>query len=482
MAWFHNLLVQATFLASVLLVVVTIPWILMTKKESTSAVAWCLLVFFVPFFGFLFFVLFGYQHVYRPLRRKRRHKKAFVLSRPDIPGHAMPGPAGRALADDSWHGMSRLAQRFGGCPATTRNAVALYHDGARAFDAILQAVAQAEHHVHLEYFIIQPDRIGCELVHLLADKARRGVEVRVLYDAMGSRRLNRRTLRPLVQAGGRCTAFLPLNPLRRRIQINMRDHRKILVIDGRTAFTGGLNIGDEYLGRVPRFGYWRDTHLRVQGPAVHGLQRVFIEDWDFAADELLDGLPYFPPPSAAGPHAVQVIASGPDQELNSIREVYFAAIARARRRLWISTPYFVPDAGLRDALCMAGYQGLDVRLLYQHNPDKWVPFFAGRFYLADVLAAGVRVYQYTHGMIHAKVVIADDEWASVGTANLDNRSMHLNFEVNCLLYSSDLVSQLEGAFREDLRHSIRLERAVFERRPLPGRLVENACRLLSPVL
>jgi cardiolipin synthase len=316
----------------------------------------------------------------------------------------------------------------------------------------------------------------------LTRKAAAGVEVRLLFDAVGSRRLQRRALRPLLAAGGKVHAFLPLNPLRRRFQINLRDHRKILVIDGKVAFTGGLNIGDEYLGLVRRFGYWRDTHLRLEGPAVNELQMVFIENWDFAADEELQGAAYFPPPRTQEGVAVQVIESGPDRELKSIREMYFAAILRARQRVWIATPYFVPDAGLLDALCLAGRLGLDVRLLGQYHPDKWVPYFAGRFYWANVLSAGVRVYQYTKGMMHSKLMLVDGQWASVGTANMDNRSLHLNFEVNCLIYSPTAVAELEQAFEHDLTTAIRLKPRVYAHRPFAGRLVENACRLMSPVL
>src|SRR5262249_39578406 len=259
-------------------------------------------------------------------------------------------------------------------------------------------------------------------------------------------------------------------------------------------FTGGLNIGDEYLGKVAHYGYWRDTHLRVVGPLVASLQRVFVEDWDFASGEYLRGPSYFPPllaadaesriekdgpalaptdsdqaairnPQSAIDCVAQVIQSGPDQELKSIREIYLAAIVRARRRLWIASPYFVPDAGLRDALCMAGYQGVDVRLLCLYRPDKWIPYYAARYYWADMLDAGVKIYQYARWMMHSKVVLMDGEWASVGTANLDNRSLHLNFEVNCLLYSAAAVRELEAAFRRDLEDAIELDQQIFVRRP-----------------
>jgi cardiolipin synthase len=261
------------------------------------------------------------------------------------------------------------------------------------------------------------------------------------------------------------------------------------VVDGTVAFVGGLNIGDEYVGKVPRFGFWRDTHFRLEGPVVRDLQRLFVEDWDFAAGEYLTDPPdaepgrsYFQTGPGKGEESVQVVESGPDRDLKPIREVYFAAILSARKRLWIASPYFVPDAGLRDALRLAGHLGVDVRLLGQFHPDKWIPLYAARYYWAEMLEAGVKVYQYTRGMLHSKVMLVDGRWASVGTANLDNRSLHLNFEVNCLFYSAGAVADLEAAFLRDLSNSVRLDREVYRRRPFPGRLLENACRLLSPIL
>jgi cardiolipin synthase len=269
----------------------------------------------------------------------------------------------------------------------------------------------------------------------------------------------------------------------------MRNHRKVLVVDGQVAFVGGLNVGDEYLGKVPRFGFWRDTHFRLEGPAVRDVQGVFLEDWDFASGEYVTdpegaepGRSYYQPGKGEGDCPVQVVESGPDREWKAIREIYFAAILSARQRLWIASPYFVPDAGLRDALRLAGYMGVDVRYLGQCYPDKWVPHLAARYYFSEMLAAGVKVYQYTRGMMHSKVVLVDGKWASVGTANLDNRSLHLNFEVNCLFCSPQVVADLEAAFLGDLSTAIRLDRPVYAQRPFAGRFLENACRLLSPIL
>jgi cardiolipin synthase len=457
--------------------VLTIAWVLMTKSDSTSAVAWCLLVILLPLIGAIAFVLFGYQHVARPLRRKRRHRQRFKAGRAVAPEEKLPGGDGQL-----GQGMVDLARRCGAFPLGTGHAVTFYYEGRQAFDDMLAAIAEAKHHIHLEFFIFQPDQAGRQFIEALARKAREGVHVRLLYDAMGSIHLRESTLKPLRDAGGRCSVFLPLNLLRRRIQVNMRNHRKILVVDGRVAFVGGLNIGDEYVGLNKYFGFWRDTHLRIAGPAVADLQQIFIEDWDFASGEHPSDAKYYDAPSHVGPFALQVIDSGPDRPLKGIREMYFAAILRAKKRVWIATPYFVPDAGLRDAIRLAGFQGVDVRLLCQFRPDKWIPQYAARYYWAEMLEAGVKIYQYTLGMMHSKVVLADDEFASVGTANLDNRSLYLNFEVNCQLYGPAAVAELEAAFLHDLEHAIRLDPEVYGKRPFPGRLLENTCRLLSPVL
>ncbi len=347
---------------------------------------------------------------------------------------------------------------------------------------MLEAIHNAREHIHLETFIFQPDELGGIFLEALSSAAKRGVEVRLLYDAMGSLHLHPRTLRDLQAAGGRVSVFLPISPLRRRIQVNMRNHRKLMIVDGRIGYIGGLNVGDEYRSRVKRFGYWRDSHLRVEGPAVSAMQQIFIEDWDFAAEENLRQQNYFPAQRRDGPYHLQIIQSGPDSPLKGIREVYFSAILQARQNVWIATPYFVPDSGLLDALCLAAHRGVDVRLLGLYHPDKWVPYFAGRYYWDDVLRAGVKVYQYTKGMMHSKVMIVDSAWASVGSANLDNRSLHLNFEANCLIYSQEMATELEEVFLNDLATAVRLDRHVFPARPWPNRLMDSAARLMSPVL
>lgn len=464
---------------NVILSIIFIAWIISVKKDPMSAWAWCLTVLLLPYFGAFLFLMLGYQHVDRPLRRKRRHRASYrvqIEGKPDIEAGEPPQLEG------VWLGMARLANRLDASSPSNGNHVELYSEGQPAYDGKFAAIAEAKHHIHLEYFIIQPDECGRQFFEVLAEKARQGVEVRVLYDAMGSYRLSNKMIGPLVKAGAKCRAFLPLNILRRRIQVNLRNHRKILIVDGKIAFTGGLNLGEEYLCKSRYFGYWRDTHMRIQGPAVADLQHIFAEDWHFATNELIHGAPYFPRLDQCGDHLVQVVHSGPDQQVKSIREIYFAAIMRARKRLWVSSPYFVPDSGLLGALCLAARLGVDVRFLGLSKPDKWLPYLAGRYYWNDALEAGVRVFQYRKGMMHSKVMLVDDAWASVGTANLDNRSLYLNFEVNCLFYDAGLVAKLAADFERDLENSSELMKEEYDRRPFVLKLAENFARLLSPVL
>jgi cardiolipin synthase len=468
-----------TFVIDLVVVVTFIPWVLMTKRNATAAVAWCLVIVLVPLLGALLFWVFGYTHVSRPLRRVRRQRSAFRARHPP-----RQQEAARGEDEDvpTWCDLGEIACKLSAFPVSPDNAVTLYHDTERAFDALLAAVAQARHHVHLEFYIVRNDATAARLIGLLADKARAGVEVRLLYDAMGSVHLKWRTLRPLLEAGGRALAFLPLNPWRSRVQVNLRNHRKIAVIDGRTAFTGGMNVGDEYLGRCPPVGYWRDSFVRLEGPAVAGLQRIFTEDWDFACHEALNGDAYFPELGAAGESVVQVVESGPDQDVKTIRELYFAAILSARERLWVASPYFVPDSGILDALRLARYRGVDVRLLTVLVPDHYLSWYAGRYYYTGLIDAGAEIYQYKRGMMHAKLMMADGRWAMVGSANLNNRSLHLSFEAGCVLHTPALVAELEEQFRQDLLDSVRLDADTFAARPFAARLTENACRLLSPLL
>jgi cardiolipin synthase len=476
---YWHYITAAFAIVDLVIVLPFIAWILSLKKESTSAIAWCLLVILLPLFGALLFVLFGYQNVHRPLKRKRQHRLRFRTKPATLPIEAAT-PSQAPVA--GYEGLGHLAARLGATWPIGGNRVEFFSEGRTAFDSVFAAIEAAKHHIHVQFFIFRADKLGTKLLSALTAKARAGVEVRLLVDGIGARKLKHRQLQSLLDAGGKAADFLPVSIWRRRLQVNLRNHRKIVVIDGSVGFTGGLNVGDEYLGESARFGPWRDTFLRLEGPAVEGLQSVFIEDWDFTCGEPLQGPPYFPTFESVGDINAQVMSSGPDLEFRSIREMYFAAITKARTRLWITTPYYVPDQGIRDALCLASMSGVDVRLLLPKTPDHLMPYFAGRYYVPDLLTCGVKVYRYTRGFIHSKVVLVDGQWASVGTANLDNRSLLLNFEVNCAFHTPRIVAELERQFLHDLEDSFRVEQRVFAKRTWPGKLAENVCRLFAPVL
>lgn len=471
--WPH--LAAAFSVLNFVLIVVFLPWVLLSKKDATSTVAWCLLVLFVPLLGAFLFWGFGYNYLLHRVRRRRgeRSGRSKQIPHPDgLPQHA----------DRGEHDLGELAERVNAYPLRRGNALIVYHETEQAYKALLEAIAAAQRYIHLEYFIFRSDATGNRFLELLTQKAKEGVEVRFLYDAMGSLHLKARSLRPLSEAGGQVAAFLPLNPLHSLIRVNLRNHRKITIVDGRIGFTGGLNIGDDYLGKNPALGYWRDSFVRLEGPAVADLQRVFSEDWEFVRNERLPEGKFAQPQPEAGEARVQIADSGPDQETNTIREIYFLAMISARRRLWISSPYLVPDNGLFDALRAARYRGVDVRILTLLRPDHYISYYAGLYYAAELLAYGVKIYLYRKGMMHAKLMMVDGRWGMVGSANLDNRSLHLNFEIGCILHDAEQVAQMEAVYERDLANAVPLDQKILEARSWASRTLENACRLFTPAL
>ncbi|MDW7994437.1 MAG: cardiolipin synthase [Gemmatales bacterium] len=462
-------------------IVVGVPWVVFIKRDSPAAIAWALTVIALPIIGILLFALFGYNYVYRPIRRRRRLRGI-------IPKRGRPAPERwrrSAASEDlvpTWNNLGDLGVRLGAFPPSTGNRVQFYHDTREAFAEMFKAIDQAQHHIHLEYFIVRADKTGDRLLQKLIAKAKEGVEVRLLYDAVGSIRLHTSFVRPLRKAGGRCEAFLTINPLRRRMQVNLRNHRKITVVDGRIAFTGGINIGDEYLGRDPRFGQWRDEHIRLEGPAVAGLQTVFLEDWEFASGERLRGGKYFPRVEPVGEAIVQIVDSGPDQLKNANRELIYAAISLARQRLWIATPYFVPDQGLLDALRLAARLGVEIRVLLPRIADHWLTHYASRSFVDDLLEEGIQFYEYRPGMMHSKMMLVDDAWGYVGSVNLDYRSLRLNFEINCVIHSPAELAELRRGFELDFAESEAIDMTKFRQRSWPTRLAENLSRLFAPLL
>ena len=449
--------------------------ILLQRRSAAATIAWLFVMAFLPIVGLIVYRLIG------PLRleRKRVRRRAGRVAIEEATG-AMAHLRDVALEDLQVAAVPVALEQPLPLPAS---GVSLYFEGAPAYAAILDAVAAAKHHVHLEYYIWEPDQIGMRLRDALIAKARAGVKVRMLVDGTGSARLGRKFLRALREAG---VEFGWFNPMRlrfiRRPRIDFRTHRKIVVCDGQVAFTGGMNVADVHSAELsPRA--WRDTHVKLEGTAVWALQRVFLEDWFFATRRRFEfSADYFPAPSGDRRHVVQVVASGPDHDHLAIHRTYFTVMTRATERLWVTTPYFVPDEATAAALATAALRGVDVRVLIPKRGDSVLIDLAARSYIPELIAAGVRVYEYLPRFIHAKTLVVDDDLAIVGSANLDNRSFLLNFEITALIYDRGVAAQLAGAFEADLAGSRPVSATEIERQGLGQKLGQATARLLSPLL
>jgi len=449
--------------------------ILLERRSAAATIAWLFVMAFLPVVGLIVYRLIG------PLRleRKRVRRRAGRVAIEEATG-AMAHLREVALDDLQVAAVPIALEQPLPLPAS---GVSLYLDGASNYAALLDAVAAAKHHVHLEYYIWEPDQIGTRLRDALIAKARAGVKVRMLVDGTGSARLGRKFLRELRAAG---VEFGWFNPMRlrfiRRPRIDFRTHRKIVVCDGQVAFTGGMNIADAQTAELSA-RYWRDTHMKLEGTAVWALQRIFLEDWFFATQRQFEfSADYFPAPSGERRHVVQVVASGPDHDHLAIHRTYFTVMTRATQRLWVTTPYFVPDEATAAALATAALRGVDVRLLIPKRGDSLLIDLAARSYMPELMEAGVRVYEYLPRFIHAKTLVVDDDLAIVGSSNMDNRSFLLNFEVTALIYDRGVAAQLARAFEADLAESRAIAPSELARQGLGQRLGQATARLLSPLL
>lgn len=462
-----------------LLTLMLLPVVLLTRKrEPVATVAWIMAIATMPYVGAFLFVVFGINRVGRRVAGRRAALRNASLTVPPLAGHYHVF-AGRLT--DVQHDLLRLAERVSATRATVGNRVRLLIDARQTFTDIAAAIEAARTSIHLEYYIWQPDRLGTALRDLLISKAKRGVQVRFLYDAIGSSRLTRRFLQPMRDAGIRVATFVPGQSFRERWSLNLRSHRKIVIVDGLIGFTGGMNVGDEYLGRDPYFGQWRDTHLALQGPTVLQLQEVFAIDWLYATGEDLPPECYPPPPEDGHVHA-QVLADGPDDEDSVFHSVMFAAINRAERQVTLATSYFVPPPPLVSALETAALRGARTRVLLSGPKTYWATRNAARSYYDSLLKAGVEIYEYQAGQFHPKTLTVDGCWSLVGTPNFDSRSLYLNFEVGAALYDQGLAEQLEHHFDQDVAQARRIELAEWSQRSTWSRVKENLCRMFSPVL
>ncbi|HXN31535.1 MAG TPA: cardiolipin synthase [Polyangiaceae bacterium] len=460
-----------------------VPFVLVRRKEPSATVAWILTLVFLPPIGAILFLLFGRDRVRLPAKRKReldavvRAQVAASLDQPEA-DRTSQVPLESALE----RALFRVGARLTNLRATSGNRVDVLIDGNAMYECLGAAIDGARHHVHAQYYLIRNDATGLWFRDRLVAAAKRGVAVRLLIDGFGCFPLGLAWRRPLVKAGARIGEFLPMRSVLLQ-PVNLRNHRKIVVIDGETAFTGGFNIGDEYRGQMRGLGGWRDVHVRIEGPAAAELQRVFFQDWAFATAEPIDPIEYFPRgPIVRGDATVAIVPSGPDTRTEAIHRLFFGAIVGAEREVLVTTPYFVPTESLMVAMELAAMRGVDLKLLLPARSNHRVTFHAGRSFYSQLLDAGVDLHEYVPGIVHAKTLIADGKVALVGSANMDLRSFRLNFEVHALVHDATTATTLRDAFYAEAADSRRVDRAEWQARPWTLRVKEGAARLVSPLL
>ncbi|MFC0524766.1 cardiolipin synthase [Pontibacillus salicampi] len=452
------------------------------NRHPSQTLTWLVVLAAVPIIGFFFYIIFGQN--YRKRRMFQQKGELDEQAFQKIEGARNHHPYEMEQMGDHQKMLFQLAQRLAHSPITFNTDTKVLTDGREKFDTLLSQLRQAAHHIHMEYYIVRHDEIGNEIKEILMEKARSGVEVRFLYDDVGSWKLSGRYKRELREAGVEVVPFSPVRLPFLNNKINFRNHRKIVVVDGNSALVGGLNIGDEYLGRDAYYGYWRDTHLYVKGESVRSLQLIFLQDWYYMTGDAYLTSEYLSPDLSASENmgGVQMIASGPDNEWEVIKNVFFSMIVSAKKSIWLASPYFIPDEDILTALKVAALSGVDVRILVPSKPDKRIVFHASRSYFPELLQAGVKIHAYHKGFMHSKLMIVDEELASIGTSNMDMRSFHLNFEVNAFLYRTQSTTTLVEDFKRDLHHAKEIDLASFRKRPIWKRMLESTARLLSPLL
>ena len=466
------------------IVLVLVFLLLLTGIRPTRTIGWVLVILVIPVGGILLYLMFGVnRRRYKFYKRKRtremeayyervsRFYREFERETTDYPPEVKQN---QRLAKLIIQNSSSLPQ--------IGNKVKLLRDGPVTFEAIFEALERARQFIHFQFYIFEEGELGNRFAEVFERKAKEGVEIRMIYDGVGSRKLSRRYLRRLEAAGVMAYPFMPLRFGWLTTTLNYRNHRKIIVVDGEEGFTGGINVADKYI-RGDRLGMWHDMHLYLQGPAVNSLQAIFALDWHFVSgrEELLSQSYTFRQ-EPRGQSTVQLVSGGPDSDFPALRQHYFSLINHARDYVYITNPYIIPGEPLLEALQSCALSGVDVRILTPARSDNPVVKWGIRSYFQSLLDAGVQVYLYPHGFLHSKIIVADDSVASVGTANLDIRSFEQNFEVNAVIYDSGIARQLKALFHQECWISTQLDPDTYSERPWMDRLKEGGAKIFSPIL
>ena len=455
--------------------------IVLEKRSPHKTAAWIMVLIMLPVFGVLFYLVFGQEYRKRKMFSRRGLKGLKEVRR--ISAKQLrdfdQSPMNKETHD--YEKIIRLLLNNSNALLTTGNKLSLLKSGKETFDALFDAIEKAKHHIHLEYYIFDTDKIGSKLTELLLKKVAEGVEVRMIVDDVGSWSLRKSFFERLRREGIEIYPFMEVRFPRLTSRVNYRNHRKIAVIDGKTGFVGGINIADRYLEGLPNIGPWRDTHLKITGDAATSLQIIFTADWFFVSGHNLQGESYLPELSEAPGVPTQVIAGGPDHDWEGIAQAYFNAIAGARKKVYAVTPYLMPPPPLLFALKTAALSGVDVRLIIPEKSDSKISKWCSFSYVESLLEAGVKMYFFQKGFIHSKYMLVDNGLSTVGTSNLDYRSFETNFEANAFIYSKKFTAELEKHFLDDQQDSQQVKLSQWRKRGWYFKLRESLAHIISPM-
>ncbi|MDR7908584.1 cardiolipin synthase [Bacillus velezensis] len=452
--------------------------LILENRTSQHTLLWIHILVFFPIAGYLFYLFSGQLYekgkLFRSKRTYNREKLRTIFDMeqtPDLTG--LKGNQKRFF---------QYSIKASHMNINTKSRLKVLKNGDETFPELFEALREAASFIHIEYYMFKSDMLGHKMMDIMMEKARQGVEVRFLFDAAGSLKLAGKDIKKLKRAGVNIVPFLPLKYGFFNQKFNFRNHRKIVIVDGKVGFVGGLNVGKEYIGKDQDVGFWRDTHMKVEGEIVQTLHSIFMLDWEYVSDEvLIDQKAYTRPVAAESGGVYQVVPTGPDMK-GRMSDLYYAMIAAAESSVWIATPYFVPNEPIRTALKEAAARGVRVRVMVPETNDGFLTQYATRSYFPELLREGIEVYSYQKGFMHQKVLITDGNLASVGTANMDMRSFQLNFEVNVFFTDQEAIKDLEAHYLEDMKESEKISPVRFYKRTLWERTKESFARLFSGVL
>ena len=476
-----NILLVLSVMVLILNILFSLSLIFIERKDPTTTWAWLLILLVLPGLGFIIYIMFGQnlsrQKIFKEKIRVDEDKRKNINDKYERDIHHHDG--GERFSD-----LRKMNFNHSGAKYTTNNNVNVYVNGEDKFKQLIKDIKNAKRYIHIEYYIFKNDMIGKDIIKELTKKAESGLEVRLLVDSMGSRKLTKKAIKKYIDAGGKFSIFFPGILPHINTRINYRNHRKIVVIDGEYGYVGGFNVGKEYISKDPEVGFWRDTHVRIEGEAVDDLNERFLLDWCYAADEEIEDYDKYSSKGNkdVGDVGIQIVTSGPDHKEQYIRNAYIKLINNAKENVYLETPYLVPDSPILESLKISALSGVDVRIIIPGKPDHFFMQWAASSYIGELLEAGIKIYNYQNGFIHAKTIVADSTVMSIGTANLDIRSFKLNFEVNAFIFDDRIAKEGEIQFMKDIEESEEVTKEIYDNRSITIRIKESLIRLVSPIL